>query len=151
MDREEIKQALAPCGLQCKTCFAHVDGDIRKYSEKLKEKLGNFHLAAGRFGALLDEPVFKKYEQFLEVLDYFASKNCKGCRNEQCKLFKDCGVRSCHQKKQIDFCHECDEFPCTKTNFDPVMYKGWVSRNEMMMKKGAQQFYVETKDNPRYP
>ena len=37
---EKIKESIAPCGLCCETCFAHVDGDIRKYSMKLKEKLG---------------------------------------------------------------------------------------------------------------
>ena len=42
MTGEEIKESIAPCGLCCETCFAHVDGDIRRYSLKLKEKLGNF-------------------------------------------------------------------------------------------------------------
>ena len=39
MTDERIKEAIAPCGLCCETCFAHVDGEIRKYSKKLKEKL----------------------------------------------------------------------------------------------------------------
>ncbi|HKI50380.1 MAG TPA: DUF3795 domain-containing protein, partial [Desulfobacteria bacterium] len=112
MDHEKIKASLAPCGLCCETCFAHVDGDIRRYSLKLKEKLGNFHINAKRFETLLDNPIFKKYPDFKEMLDYFASENCRGCRNEQCKLFKECGVRVCHQEKQIDYCHQCDLFPC---------------------------------------
>ena len=40
MTDEPIKEAIAPCGLCCRTCFAHVDGDIRRYSMKLKEKWG---------------------------------------------------------------------------------------------------------------
>ncbi len=32
---QTIKDAQAPCGLNCEKCFAHVDGDIRKYSLKL--------------------------------------------------------------------------------------------------------------------
>ncbi|MCP3952097.1 MAG: DUF3795 domain-containing protein, partial [Desulfobacterales bacterium] len=32
MDSEHIKAAIAPCGLSCEKCFAHVDGDIRRYS-----------------------------------------------------------------------------------------------------------------------
>ncbi len=50
---EKIKQAIGPCGLCCETCFAHVDGDIRKHSLKLKEKLGNFRVYAKRFETLL--------------------------------------------------------------------------------------------------
>ena len=87
-----------------------MSGDIRRYSLKLKEKLGNFDNYAKRYKTLLGNPVFKKYPDFKETLNYFASENCKGCRNEQCRLFKNCGVRVCHQEKQIDFCYQCDEF-----------------------------------------
>jgi len=72
---------------------------------KLKGKLGNFDPYAQRFETLLGNPIFKKYPDFKEMLDYLASENCQGCRNEQCKLFKNCGVRPCHQEKQIDFCY----------------------------------------------
>ena len=41
MTDESIKETIAPCGLCCETCFAHVNGDIRKLSIQLKEKLGN--------------------------------------------------------------------------------------------------------------
>lgn len=147
---EKIKNTLAPCGLCCETCFAHVDGDIRKYSVKLKEKLGNFHVYAKRFETLLDEPIFKNYTAFKQMLDYFASKNCKGCRNEHCKVFKDCGVRGCHQEKQIDFCYQCDQFPCDRTNFDSNLYQRWVAINETIKDKGIEQFHKSAKKRHRY-
>ncbi len=150
MTDEPIKKTIAPCGLCCETCFAHVDGDIRKYSMKLKEKLGNFHVNAKRFETLLDDPIFKKYSDFKEMLDYLASENCKGCRNEQCKLFKDCGVRGCHQKKQVDFCYQCDQFPCDNTNFDPGLYKGWIVINEIIQKKGIEEYAEQARTRPRY-
>ncbi len=148
---KQIKETVAPCGLCCATCFAHVDGDIRKYSIKLKEKLGNFHFNAERFITLLANPIFKKYPDFKEMLDYFAATNCQGCRNEQCKLFKNCGIRVCHQKKQIDFCYKCDQFPCNKTNFDSDFYKSWVFINEKIRKKGIERFAKEAKTRLRYP
>lgn len=147
---EKILASLAPCGLCCETCFAHVNGDIRMYSRKLKEKLGNFHINAQRFETLLDDPIFKKYAEFKEMLDYFASENCKGCRNEQCKLFKDCGVRECHQEKQIDFCYQCERFPCDKTNFDPGLYNGWIFINEKIRKTGIETFHQKSRTRPRY-
>jgi len=150
MTDQKIKDTIAPCGLCCETCFAHVSGDIRKYSMKLVEKLGNFHINAKRFETLLDDPIFKKYADFKEMLDYFASENCKGCRNEQCKLFKDCGIRVCHQEKQIDFCYQCDQFPCDKTNFDPGLYKGWVAINEIIQKKGIETYCEKARVRHRY-
>ena len=142
---------MAPCGLSCEKCFAHVDGQIRKHSRKLKELLGNFHNYAQRFEHLLDQPILGKYADFKEVLDYFASENCRGCRSEQCKLFKDCGVRPCHQEKQVDYCHQCDEFPCDRTNFDEPLYNAWIKINEIIRKSGLEKYYQLTSDRPRYP
>lgn len=88
MTDEKIKESIAPCGLCCETCFAHVQGDIRRYSLKLQEKLGNFHINAKRFETDLDNPISNKYPAFKEMLDYSASENRNGYRNEQRKLFK---------------------------------------------------------------
>ncbi len=150
MTNDSIKETIAPCGLCCETCFAHVNGEIRKLCIQLKEKLGNFHINAKRFETLLEEPIFKKYPDFKAMLDYFASENCHGCRNEHCKLFKNCGVRPCHQEKGVDFCYQCDEFPCNHTNFDKNLYKGWVAINEIIRKKGIETYCKGAKIRPRY-
>lgn len=150
MTIKTIKDSISPCGLCCETCFAHVDGGIRRYSRKLKEKLGNFELYAKRFETLLDNPVFKKYQDFKEMLDYLSSENCKGCRNENCKLFKDCNVRHCHQEKQVDFCYECKDFPCGHTNFDERLYTVFVKLNEKIRKTGIEEFYEKSRTSPRY-
>lgn len=151
MTSPQILETLAPCGLNCQKCFAHVDGDIRKHSLKLKEKLGNFDIYAQRFETLLGNPVFKKYPDFKEMLDFLASENCRGCRHEQCKLFKNCGVRACHQEKDIDYCHQCDDFPCNKTGFDEHLHARWIKLNERIKAVGIDQYYEETKDQHRYP
>jgi hypothetical protein len=151
MTERSIQESVAPCGLNCAKCFAHVDGKIRKHSRKLKELLGNFHNYAQRFERLLDQPVLAKYADFKELLDYFASENCRGCRKEQCKLFKDCGVRPCHQEKQVDYCYQCDEFPCDRTNFDESLYNAWIKINEIIRTSGLEKYYRLTMDRPRYP
>ncbi len=150
MDYEQIKASLGPCGLSCEKCFAHVDGDIRRHSLELREALGNFAPYAQRYETLLDEPLFKKYPDFKEVLEYFASENCHGCRNEQCKLFKNCGVRLCHQKKGVDFCYQCEEFPCSGTGFDENLYGAWVRINEIIKSKGIEKYYEITLKRHRY-
>ena len=150
MVNDNILEAMGPCGLNCQKCFAHVDGEIRKYSMKLKEKLGNFEPYAKRFETLLNNPIFGKYPDFKAMLDYFASENCKGCRKENCKLFADCGVRPCHQQKEVDFCFQCEEFPCENTNFDENLHKRWIELNNNIREKGIESYYNESKDKPRY-
>ncbi len=150
MTPEKIKNIIAPCGLCCETCFAHVEGDIRHLAVKLKEKLGNFHINAKRFETLLGDPVFKKYGQFKAMLDYFSSEHCAGCRKEQCKIFPDCGVRPCTQQKNLDFCWQCDEFPCDKTQFDPVLVKGWILMNEKIRDIGIEAYAKKARTRLRY-
>mgnify|MGYP003403889661 CR=1 FL=1 len=46
MEREEILKVLAPCGLNCRRCLCHEDGDIKKLSLALREALGRFNTYA---------------------------------------------------------------------------------------------------------
>lgn len=151
MNSEQVKQALAPCGLSCEKCFAHADGEIRSHSVVLKEALGNFDVYAKRFETLMDDPVFENYPQFKTMLDLLAAGKCRGCRNEQCMLFKDCGVRPCHQEKRVDFCFQCDEFPCDHTNFDSALHQAWVKVNEIIRKIGIEEYHVLSRARSRYP
>jgi Protein of unknown function (DUF3795) len=150
MDDQQIKTRLAPCGLHCGKCFAFVDGDISKYSKKLKESLGNFEIYAERFVDLLSEPAFAKYPEFKELLNILASGECGGCRREKCLLFKDCKVRECSEIKKVDFCFQCDDFPCGNTGFDKHLNKRSVDINLRMKEIGVENYYQEKKDQPRY-
>jgi len=150
MNYSEIKNRLAPCGLHCGKCFAFSDGDIKNYSISLKESLGNFDIYAQRFVDLINAPVFIKYADFKELLSYFANVECKGCRKERCKIFKDCKVRDCHEQKKVDYCFQCSDFPCNNTGFDHHLYKRSVDINMRMKKIGVEKYYEEIKDKPRY-
>lgn len=147
---EFIKKRLAPCGLHCGKCFAFTDGDISIYSRKLKESLGNFDIYAARFVDLLNEPIFLKYSEFKYFLSHLSSGSCNGCRAEQCKLFKSCQVRACSETKNVDFCFQCNEFPCNQTGFDEHLYKRHVDINERMKKVGIERYYEEVKNLSRY-
>jgi hypothetical protein len=145
-----ILHSLGPCGLNCERCFAYSNGGIKHHSKKLQELLGNFDIYAERFVTLLDEPVFEKYPEFKQMLDYLTKVSCKGCREETCKLFKDCGVKECYRTKGVDFCFQCDEFPCDKTNFDEHLRKRWININLRIKEIGIENYYNEIKDKPRY-
>ena len=150
MDYDQIKDRLAPCGLHCGKCFAFVDGEIKNNSIKLKESLGDFDIYARRFVDLINEPVFKKYSDFKELLSYFALVECRGCRKEKCKIFKDCKVRDCSENKGVDFCFQCNDFPCENTGFDKHLHKRSVDINMRIKEIGVENYYNEVKDKSRY-
>ena len=150
MNYEQILSRLAPCGLHCGKCFAFSEGDIGKQSYQLKESLGEFKVYAERFIDLIDEPVFKKYTDFNELLTYLSKGNCSGCRKEKCKIFKDCKVRGCSEKKGVDFCFQCSDFPCNTTGFDEHLYKRSVDINLRIKDIGIEKYFNEIKDTPRY-
>lgn len=126
MNHPNILNTLGPCGINCQKCFAFNNGSIKKNSEALKNDLGNFEVYAKRFSELLDAPIFNKYQEFKVMLDYFASSNCLGCRKQECHLFKSCNVRVCHKTKSVDFCFQCNEFPCNHTGFDSHLEQRWI-------------------------
>jgi hypothetical protein len=147
MEYASILQCLAPCGLSCEKCMGYAKGRIREHAERLSELLGDFGRYAEKFSVFL--PVFKNYPAFKEMLEHFRGADCAGCRKGSCK-YPNCGVSACFRRKGVDFCFQCDEFPCEKTNFDPDLKDRWVLMNTRMREIGIEKYYEETKDLPRY-
>jgi hypothetical protein len=147
MKYNEILERLAPCGLNCAKCMAFANGDIKKHALELKRLLGAFDNYAQRFSHFA--PVFENYPSFKKLLDHFAQAGCKGCRHGDC-LYPSCGVAPCYKQKGVDFCFQCDEFPCAKTNFDPNLKARWIKMNYRMKEKGVEAYFAESKKLPRY-
>lgn len=90
MLREERALLVAPCGIDCGICEMHM---------------------------CKDNP---------QLLQYFLSKGypqeklpCKGCRSIEghCPVIGcECETYRCVKKKEVDFCYECQDFPCGKLN-----------------------------------
>lgn len=144
-----IKSRLAPCGLSCGKCLAYAGGQIQELSLALGKELGeNFSLYAERFEAM--NPVFKNYPAFREMLDYFGTGSCSGCREKGC-LFKECKVASCVKEQGVDYCFECDEFPCDKHGMPAGLGERWLANNKKMQEIGLDEWFCGCKDKPRYP
>jgi hypothetical protein len=143
----EIKKNLAPCGLNCAKCMAYAEGDIKRHAAELRRLLGGFDTYAERFSKFA--PVFSGYAAFKELLAHFAGGSCRGCRSGDC-LFPNCGVGPCSRAKGVDFCFQCGEFPCEKSNFDPNLKERWIKMNTRMKEIGVEAYYEETKELPRY-
>ena len=147
MEYQDVLDRLAPCGLSCEKCFGFTQGRIAGLAKDLERALGNFDVYAQRFSHFL--PVFENYPAFKEVLVYLAAPDCAGCRAGACK-YPNCGVIECFRSKGVDFCFQCDEFPCEKTNFDPHLHRRWLQMNQRMKEIGPEAYYEETRDDPRY-
>ena len=147
MEYEDILNILAPCGLNCQKCLSHINSDIKMLSQDLQTALGNFDRYAERFSGFM--PVFNNYSQFKELLHFFTQGSCQGCRSGDCK-YPNCGVAKCYQAKGVDFCFQCDEFPCNHSNLDPDLHRRWLQMNMRMKEIGVGAYFEEIKSQPRY-
>jgi hypothetical protein len=82
----DYKKMTAPCGLDCFNC--------QLFEQNITEETKN---AFSKFLRCPPEDV-----------------KCLGCKEQGgCRLhFKDCATYDCVSKKNLDFCSDCDEFPC---------------------------------------
>ena len=85
----DYKYMTSPCGLDCFNCAVHMAVE----NEQLR--------------ALIAEKLNISYEM----------ASCRGCRSENgtmafLGMTEPCNVFKCIQKKGIDFCSECSDFPC---------------------------------------
>jgi hypothetical protein len=146
---KEIISILAPCGLNCEKCVAYKDGFIAKSARDLNNYLGNFESFAERYVRLF--PEYQNYPAFAKMLDYLANPQCDGCRKGHC-LYTGCGVGSCEkiESGELDFCFQCNEFPCERPQFHPDLDRRWKERNSRMKDIGVEGYFEESKDLPRY-
>ena len=144
MQSAELLRKVAPCGLLCYTCTASKDGVIQQHSQDLIRLLENFDGFAKRFSGY--EPRLKNYPEFKDVLQMLSEAGCEGCRGGTC-MYPGCQVLPCIMQKEIDFCFECDDFPCDKVDFDRSLKAKWLMVNRRMKKIGIQAYYLRTRIN----
>jgi len=107
MDKETAKTMTSPCGLPCSHCSAH----LARENPEIREKLA----------AALGIPPHRV--------------RCEGCRPQKGKIAllnpdKTCQLFRCAEAKGIDFCHECDDFPCER--FQPYADQAHFPHNTKM-------------------
>jgi len=147
MTNSEIINNLAPCGLDCVRCARYEQGEISTHSSALLAKLGNFKAMAAKMSGFFAP--FTQYDSFEETLKFFASASCGGCRAGGSKL-PGCTANSCSKERGVDFCGECEEFPCEKNEYNPQLKERWLSNGEAIRKNGVEAFYKAQSEKPRY-
>lgn len=150
MEKSEITKKVAPCSLMCHTCSAYNDGIIcasaktlLKYLEGIKE-----------FYEVHMPDAVESYNNFEGVLSIYAGASCSGCRSTEhngCSI-KGCFLLECTKNHGVDFCGECNEFPCKKTQglFEEIVYRQWLEGNQQIREYGIETFWKNNSENPHY-
>jgi len=144
------RHLVAPCGLDCSRCISCTEGRSVQLSRELLELLGeNFHAYAARLQAI--NPALAEYPQFRRVLESLAQDRCGGCRSGTRVCLPSCNVMSCTSAKGVEFCFQCDEYPCTNTGLPEPVLKKWRTQNDRMREIGIDGYRRELAETPRYP
>lgn len=147
MEYQEAVKRLAPCGLDCSRCADYAGGEIRNLSTHLGELLNGYLRVAKVRESIM--PVFNGYPQFQEVLKSFSQAACSGCRGDNVLCPIECVAGVCTREKGVDFCFQCEEFPCSK-KIDIQTKERWLRFNLRMKEIGVEAFYEEQSILPRY-
>ncbi len=85
---KDMKAVTAPCGLDCFNCPVFEENITQEMKTQMAAQL---HMEADKVP-------------------------CKGCRAQKgCRLhYTGCATLDCVTAKGVEFCFECDEFPCPK-------------------------------------
>jgi hypothetical protein len=94
-------------------------------------------------------PALAHYQQFADALDLFANASCIGCRGGGSNL-PFCAARRCHKGQGVDYCFQCDQYPCTWNEYPEDFDKRWRAANDRMREVGVEEYYRESLQEPRY-
>lgn len=147
MEKREVIGKLSVCGLDCSRCADYENGEIKTLSSKLSELLSGYERLAKMKAE--NNPVFNGYPEFDGILSHLAKGSCGGCRSENVKCPLECRAKTCGKEGKIDFCFECEEFPCAE-QFEGKLRERWIERNMRMKEVGVENYYIEQGKLPRY-
>jgi hypothetical protein len=143
----EVVERLAPCGIDCWRCVRYEAGDIKRLAAELSRALEGFESMAARSADRV--PELQHYDRFVEILGFLREGDCAGCRAGGYPL-PFCAARVCTREKGVDFCFQCDEYPCSRNQYPEGLAERWRVINERMREVGPLEYYCESLTKPRY-
>jgi hypothetical protein len=148
MRDERIINAIAPCSLSCITCPAMKGGQIEKYSKQLKNMFEGYYEFQNKYLPEEHKDHAEAFKTFYKHLNKYTQGNCKGCREgrNESSCIKNCFILECTLDHGVDFCGECNEFPCDKLStdiFKPEIIDEWIENNYKIKEHGIEIFYEE--------
>ena len=147
MEYSDVVKRLSPCGLDCERCADYSQGEIKHLSLRLLELLGNYQRVAQMKAP--EKPELEHYNAFAKILKLFSEAACDGCRSDKVQCPIICPFEPC-RGKGIDFCFQCQEYPCNKLSTSEFG-KRLCRRNDRMKEIGLVPYFKERMTLPRYP
>ena len=156
MTDEQLKNAVAPCGILCYTCFGYIDGGIPDHAKKLLELYRGWY--SGHVTGYGDDPTPEQKEKleririFIEMLKELTlegREHCDGCHKREGKhggCIPGCIVPDCTKEHGVDYCAFCPSFPCEKE----IPYGGWLDANRYIKEHGLAEFFETHKNRAHY-
>lgn len=151
MEKENLLEYVAPCGLLCYACISFKDGpcsqgarDVYTYTDGWDEF----------YSANLPKRKRKKYQKesnaYRNTLQFLGGASCPGCRNHPpsnkggwgCR--EGCAIQACVKERGVDFCAQCDAFPCDKLD------QHCADSNRRIQEIGLEAYFEEKKQTSIY-
>lgn len=150
MERRELLEKVAPCSLMCHTCSAYCKGIICESSKNLLKYLEGIK----EFYEKHIPDAVESYSNFEGLLRMYGEGDCQGCRSKNhngCSI-EGCFLFECTKEHAVDFCGECEEFPCEKVHklFEDTVYNQWLEGNQQIKDCGIEYFWKKNSENPHY-
>ncbi len=150
MEKRDILKKIAPCSLMCHTCSGYNDGVIYESAKTLLKYLEGMK----EFYRKHMPDAVESYNTFEEVLRMYSDAPCSGCRSTEhngCSI-EGCFLLECTKNHDVNFCGDCDEFPCKKTLklFEQEVYKQWLEGNQQIRDYGIEVFWENNSKKPHY-
>ena len=150
MKKSEILDKVAPCSLICHSCSGYRNGVICESSKTLLKYLEGIK----EFYEKHMPCIVESYSNFEGVLNMYSTAPCSGCRSTEhngCSI-KGCFLMECTKEHGVDFCGECNEFPCRKTKelFEEEVYEKWLDGNQQIREHGIESFWENNFKKPHY-
>ena len=152
---EQLLDVMAPCSLLCYSCPAFARGIVCELSEKLENYFKGFYDFLAECLPEKYKPKAEEFKSFEERLREYAKPGCNGCRddrNPECSV-NGCFILECTREHGVDYCGECDAFPCRKVDTifsNPAIHHRWLRGNMRIQQAGAAQFFEEEKGKSHY-
>lgn len=157
MTQERLLDCVPPCGLMCYTCPGFRDGAIQEHSTalyKLREGFCEF------LESRLPEDkryIIDEHHKYVNKLKRDSSPGCPGCRKIDGKspgCIQGCFIPQCAKEHGVDFCGECNAFPCDKIQksdlYDKETKKGFYDGSMLIKEHGVEKFFEMRKDISHY-
>lgn len=159
MKKEKLLHYIAPCSLLCYTCLALKDGAFSECSPRLS---GYCEGVCEFLSLNMPEDERDKFHlffnEFQNALKQLSGGMCHGCRNVPSSkkgCIKGCVIPDCAQERGVDFCAECNEFPCQKAKdffatHSNKITKIWEDGSKRIKEIGIEAYFEEKKNLSHY-